>query len=198
MPLIRRPHGKYLVLYNGPNYSLREVATGKQLFKYLTPATASIYAASFSPDGNYWLVGSISSPGSGLNLGILSVKTGEVRANLQHISQYKWNPAGDKLEYLPLPGTKSVFILDFTAPQSIPIELFQGTGVLDVLWSPDGKTLLILGTDYTLRRYSNDIAEVLALAKNRLFTQQLTPEQLNQYLRVGVTTSSPPTLTPQP
>jgi len=86
-----------------------------------------------------------------------------------------------KIWQLPKPGES---ILD-------PLTLYGNSGaVYDVEISPDGKYVVSVGRDPTVRVYVLEIAELIQIAKSRL-TRTWTTDECKKYLHADICPSMP-------
>jgi WD40 repeat protein/transcriptional regulator with XRE-family HTH domain len=156
-----------------------DASTGHELRKF-TEGSQDVYAVVISPDGRTLAVGqqdgtiTLWDVDSGKKLRVLSGHSGLV-------NQLAFSKDGSRLASASFDRLAKVW--DVATGEEL-LSLYGNTGnVFGVSFSPDGKQLATAGADGTLRTYTLQLEELVALARWRV-TRALTAEECHKYLHM--------------
>jgi WD40 repeat protein len=176
---------------------LWEVATGRELAVFPVaeppryPGENQVAALSFSADGKRLATGCW--PGFETEVLVFDLEAGALMHHLEHpfgnVTTVALSPDGQLLACATMSGRTEIHLWDLSSRQTLPPRLLRGhvTGVVEVEFSPDGKTLASGGYD-TVRLWNVATErEVLSLpAKGALRTLCFSPD--GQTLAAGYQT----------
>jgi WD40 repeat protein/transcriptional regulator with XRE-family HTH domain len=174
------PDGKQVFTGGGDGYvHMWDAVTGQELRKY-ADGSQDVYGVAVSPDGDILAIGL--QDGSITLWDVDSVtKSRVLSGHAGLVNQLAFSKDGTLLASASFDRLAKVW--DVAASEEL-LSLYGNTGnVFGVAFSPDGKQLATAGADGTLRTYTLQLEELVALARSRV-TRALTAEECHKYLHM--------------
>ncbi|MDO9302565.1 MAG: PQQ-binding-like beta-propeller repeat protein, partial [Anaerolineales bacterium] len=172
------PDGKYIFTSGLDGYvHLWDVSTGQELKKY-SDGGQDIYGVAISPAGNLLAIGQQDG-----TVTVWDVKSEEKLHTLSGhaglVARLTFNKDGTRLASASFDRLAKVW--DIPSGEEM-FSLYGNTSnVFSVSFSPDGQTLATAGGDGTIRMYTLQLEDLVALAQSRV-TRILTPAECQKYL----------------
>ncbi|HEX2081617.1 MAG TPA: hypothetical protein VHG08_28195 [Longimicrobium sp.] len=127
-----------------------EAKSGWQIWRVRTDGTAREQLTEYtrlrfdhypdvSPDGRRLAFARVENAGPPVYLWMRDLQTGVETRLVEHGTQPRWSPSGDRIAYIGLSNTLMMLTPAGGAPTAL------GQPVIDVTWSPDGEYLVVTG-----------------------------------------------------